>query len=58
MLTHDIHIEKCDHCNRVFIRLKHGEYQRDRFYYWIRDLDTGISGNPIHGDKIKDILLL
>jgi len=57
LLTHDIHIEKCDHCNRVFIRLKHGEYQRDRWYYWMIESDRTISGNPIHGNKHKQILL-
>ncbi len=57
-MSHSIHIEKCGHCNRIFIRLKHGEYQRDRIYYWITDPDLGVSGNPVHGEHIKDILLL
>ena len=54
--AHDIHVEICHHCNRLFVRTQHGEYRRDYYYYWSRDRETGITGNPIHGSQQKEIL--
>ena len=29
-----IHLEICEHCNRLFVRMKEGKYRRDITYYF------------------------